>query len=190
VTAESPPAAGGSAVEAGEAAASRRARHSLRDMLISLAVLVVPVMVIMFLARSCTSAASPTIDASNFYARASKSFAVVEPHPLPVGWRTVSAVLLKGSHQRQILRVGFAGPDGAVAQVVEDSPLNPKMVKEELAGGLKNSLGIEEIQGQTWERYPGRGGQLAFVSRRAGVILVLTGSGSAESLRQLAGSFS
>jgi hypothetical protein len=157
-------------------------------MMISLGVLVLPVVAIMFIARSCTAAASPTIDASNYYAGASRSFAVVQPRPVPAGWRTVSAVLMKGVGSRRILRIGFSGPDGGVAQLVEGSSKYPTIVKEELAGGLRKPLGVTDIKGMTWERYPGRGGQLAFVSRRGGVIVVLSGSAPVEELERLAGS--
>jgi hypothetical protein len=169
-------------------AGSGRASHSLRDIAISLAVLVVPIVAIVLVARSCDTPTAPTIDASAQYRIAGESFAVVTPHPLPSGWRTVTA-LVEPTSDRKILRVGLTSPGGGAAQIVEASGLDVKLVPDELGKGKPTPLANPElIAGATWQLYEGRGGQHALVSVRPATIVVINGTASDDELRSLAAS--
>jgi len=94
-----------------------RSGRSPRDMALSLAVLLLPVLLLLGIYRLAFSGDAPIpVDAAQTFATARHSahYPVLEPVGLPARWTAINATFGGGT-----LRVGYVTPGGAGVQLVE-----------------------------------------------------------------------
>jgi len=163
--------------EAGPAAPVGRLRrpNPVRDMAISLGVLVVPLLVLMAFCRP-QAADIETVDASRTYraASAEAKYPVREPAGLPSGWRATSASVNRLAGGPITLRVSYITPSSKYIQVVQSDIPSETLIPQELGGG--KIQGRTEIGAVVWHRYAGRrGDETALVLLDPKVTVVVTG---------------
>jgi hypothetical protein len=166
----------------------RRGRFSVRDVALSLGVLIVPIFVVILGFQFLGADPITRVDPTEAYGRAESSggFAVLRAEGLPRGWYITAATsqLDKGD---TTLRVGLVAPSGKFARFAQSNRPVERMVADEL-GGTPRSTGAEELGGQVWLRYPGRGQEQALVSVRRDSVVVVTGTAEDAELQELAAS--
>ncbi len=173
------PATDGPATAADGAAEARRIRRP-RDMVLSLAVLLVPILLIIVVGRffygdTTTATVDPTL-ALQGAARAS-----MQPIPAPAapdGWKIVSAQYANG-----VLRIGYLDPADDGVQLVQGTALD--LVNAEL-GDDARPAGEVQAGGVTWSKWDARN-KISALSRTAGsTTILILGSASSDQLSDLA----
>jgi hypothetical protein len=167
----------------------RQTRHggTARDVLISLAVLLIPIALIVGLTRACTSI--NVIDPSGTIgqARSAGHFEVLVPQGLRDGWRAVRASYNE-SNGTGTLRVGYLTPDDGAVQVLETNE-DPQAVLPREFGNDAQPTGTVDINGTSWRSYRVRGGQERALAVTTGPRTTLVqGQASDAELRELAAS--
>jgi hypothetical protein len=166
----------------------RRGRFSVRDVALSLGVLIVPIFVVILGFQALGGDPIVRVDPAEAYSRAQSAggFAVLRAQGLPEGWEITAAdsQLDKGV---TTLRVGLVAPSGKFARFAQSNRPVEQMVADEL-GGTPRSVGAAELNGQMWLRYPSRGREQALVSARRDSVVVVTGTADDAELRDLAAS--
>jgi Protein of unknown function (DUF4245) len=159
-----------------------------RNMAISLAVLIVPLVV---LVAFCSPSADElaTIDPSGTYqaAKSEAKFGIRIPAGLPDGWRATNSSINRGDSGAVTLRVSYLTPAGKFAQLLQSDVASDQLLPEELGGGTIQ--GMTEVGGVTWQRYGGRRARetaLVLLEPESSVLVV--GDASIDELRALAAS--
>ncbi|MDQ1678357.1 MAG: hypothetical protein QOC93_3501 [Actinomycetota bacterium] len=181
--------AGPSAVPPGPSAAvRRRGRFSLRDIALSFGVLIVPILVVILGFNALGADSVTRVDPTDSYssAEASGGFTVLRSEGLGKDWHLTAADAPRTGGELT-LRIGLVAPSGRFARFAESGRPARQALAAEL-GGTPRSTGAEEINGQPWLRYPGRGEEQALVSVRKDVVVVVTGTADLAELRELAAS--
>jgi hypothetical protein len=166
----------------------RRARQSVRDMILSLTViLVIVALVFAFQARGGERVR--VIDPSGTYAgaRTAAHYPVRIPR-LPDGWRPTSASNQISEEGRLTMRVGFLTPRDQYAQLVESDQPRAVVLGRELSEGVRPT-GSVTVGGVPWDRLPARKpGDRAIARTTSGVTYLVYGSAGLDELRVLAAS--
>jgi hypothetical protein len=188
VSSQSAGAAAPHPVSAQPSAAARRGRFSVRDIALSFGVLVVPILVVIIGFTLLGAQPVTRVDASDAYssADAAGQFTVLRAEGLGQDWY-ITAADTRRTGNDVTLRVGLVAPSGGFARFAESAGPVERVLAGEL-GGTPRSTGAEEIDGQPWLRYPGRGAENALVSVRQNVVVVVTGTADVAELRELAAS--
>jgi hypothetical protein len=183
-----PSVAGSSPAGVPSDAARRRGRFSVRDIALSFGVLVVPILAVIIGFNLLGAQPVTRVDANDAYssAEAAGQFTVLRSEGLGKDWYTTAADTRRTGGDLT-LRVGLVAPSGRFARFAESGRPAAQVLAGEL-GGAPRSTGAEEIDGQPWLRYPGRGAEEALVSVRKDVVVVVTGTADAAELRELAAS--
>lgn len=170
--------------EPAETKGSRRPR----DMLLSMAVLLVPIGAILLLFQFLggdqevvTTDPGPAISEAR-----QAGLAVAAPRGLSDEWKPTSAVVRRDG-DATTLRIGYVTPSGGFAQVIETDAEPETALRQELDGGGRPT-GVERIGEARWQAYPGRGEERALVLMEPGRTILVIGNASAEELRTLAAS--
>jgi hypothetical protein len=170
-----------------DAAAARRFRP-VRDMTISLAVLLVPLLVLTAFCRPGDREV-PTVDPSGTYraAKAEARFPVREPAGLPADWRSTNAALNRADGGAITLRVSYlTSSDGFVQLVQSDIPADRLIPAELGAGKVQGSV---DVAGTAWQRYGARRpGETALVLLGPESTVLAVGDASLDDLRRLVAS--
>jgi hypothetical protein len=164
---------------AAHAAAARRIRRP-RDMVLSLAVLLVPILLIIAVGRflygdTTTATVSPQL-ALQGAARAS-----MQPIPAPAapdGWKIVSAQFQDG-----VLRIGYLDRSDKGVQLVQGTALD--LVNQEL-GDDARPAGEVTAAGETWSKWDARNGFSALTRKEGATTIVLQGPVPSAELATLA----
>ncbi len=167
--------------------AGRRARQSLRDMALSLAV-ILGIVAVVLLFQERGGRAVKAVDTAPVYAGARHvaAFPVRTPAGLPTGWRPTSARIERSDSGRVTLRVGFVTPAGRYAQLVEADLSRGQLLGQELAAGVR-PVGSVRVGATTWQRFPGaQAGDSAIVTTEKGVTFIVSGSAGLGELEMLA----
>jgi hypothetical protein len=194
-TATSPePAAVPAATEPGaEEAAPRLARgegRAPRDMLMSLAVLIVPIALLLLFYRFVLSGDAPvSIDPSATIqeAQQAKLFPIAVPQ-LGEDWHPSSATWTKQAGG-STLRIGYVDPGKDPVQLVESNVPPATLLPAELTDNAKPLSSFRAANG-VWRLYTGRPGEQALVLAEADRTIILVGKTDEKSLEQLATSLS
>jgi hypothetical protein len=167
-------------------AAARRGRFSVRDIALSFGVLIVPILVVVIGFNLLGAQPVTRVDATEAYssADAAGQFTVLRAEGLGKDWY-ITAADTRRTGRDLTLRVGLVAPSGGFARFAESGGPVEQVLAGEL-GGTPRSTGAEEIDGQPWLRYPGRGAEKALVSVRTNVVVVVTGTADVAELRELA----
>jgi hypothetical protein len=188
----SDPPAAGSPSPVRSPAQARLGRLSLRNMAISLGVLVVPVVVAVLISQAVgdqvvTTDPGPAISD----ARTKADYPLRVPGTLPEGWRVSSATTRIDSSsgdRATVLRIGYVAPSGGPVQLVESDEAADAVLAREIGTG-RAPTGALSVDGRAWQRYPGRfAGESALVLLDGAVTIVVTGRAPAAELEALASS--
>ena len=175
-----------------EVPVKKRGRETVRDMLLSLAVVLAVVVVIYVFTRPTGDEAVKVVDPASTIssAEAAADYDLVAPRDLADGWRTTSATFdtegeVEGATETE-LRLGYVTPSDEFALYVQSDAAYDDVLKEELRN--PEQTGTETIAGEEWERYLTRGDEIALVHRHPDSTLVVTGNAPLEELTELAAS--
>lgn len=160
-----------------EERANRRMRQTVRDMLLSMAV-VTGVVVLMVLPWNRGNPdpvhvidATPVVQG----ARSTESWQVLAPQGLPAGWRATSARISTASDGQDIVHLGYLTPATAYVGLEQSATKALTFVSESTVDGKQT--GTAEVGGRTWQRYEAPDGLHRSLARAAdGVTYVVTGT--------------
>jgi Protein of unknown function (DUF4245) len=166
-------------VEAAHSAAAKRIRRP-RDMALSLAVLLVPILLIIGVGRffygdATTATVSPEL-ALQGAARAS-----MRPIPAataPDGWKIVSAQFKDG-----VLRIGYLDRSEQGVQLVQGTALD--LIDQEL-GDDAQPAGELMAGGETWAKWNARSGLSALTRKEGATTIIVQGQAPSAELATLA----
>jgi len=155
-------------------------------MAISLAVLLLPILLIVLLFQYLgRDTEVVVVDPGPSIAEAERAgLPVATPEELSDDWKPTSAVVRRDDGAIT-LRIGYVTPSGGFAQVVQSDADAEPLLRRELGEG-KRPIGTERIRGQAWQRYPGRKGEAALVLLEPNRTILVLGSAPIEELRALA----
>ncbi|MEU3554193.1 DUF4245 domain-containing protein [Streptomyces fragilis] len=164
--------------------AGMKGKQSVRDMVLSLGLILLAAFVIyLFVPHDDTAPEPKRVDyrVELLTARRAAPYPVAAPEGLPGGW-TATSVRYKAEHARWHL--GFADPDGGYAALEQSTQKPSEFVESATQGASK--AGTARVAGRDWDRYEGDRYD-ALVLREQGVTTVVTGSADLEELTVLAG---
>jgi Protein of unknown function (DUF4245) len=164
---------------AAHAVAAKRIRRP-RDMVLSLAVLLAPILLLVLAGRflygdSTTATVDPQL-ALQGAARASMQ--PIPPSTAPADWKIVSARFKNG-----VLRIGYIDRSDHGVQLVQSQSAD--MVSTELGRDARR-LGEVSAAGQTWSQWAGRDGITALTRTEGPTTILLIGSVGVDELTRLA----
>jgi hypothetical protein len=150
--------------------APQRSGRTMRDMAISIAVLLVPLAIVVAIFRAQGGEDATVVDPGPAVeqAQAAKAFPVTVPK-LDGDWRTVSAVYRPGTGGAT-LRLGYLTPDGGALQVIESSEATDVLLIREL-GDQTRPTGVTGA----WNTYDVRNGEAAWVRKEQGRTVIIIG---------------
>ncbi|HEV2087739.1 MAG TPA: DUF4245 domain-containing protein [Cryptosporangiaceae bacterium] len=169
-------------VPAARPPAPGRRRGTVRDLAISLAVLVLPLLAVVALCQPRDPGSTP-VDPTGAYvgARAQAGFAVREPVGLD-GWAATDATFRRTPDGAATLRVGYLTPAGRYAQLVQSSVPADRLIPAELGAGRPR--GVATIRGVSWQRYSARQPEdRAYVLLEPAVSVILVGDATDDEMR-------
>jgi hypothetical protein len=158
-----------------------------RDMVLSLAVLLVPIALLVVFYRLVLSGDAPlTVDPGPAIqeARQVAAFTVLEPRGLPGGWH-VSTATFKRQADGVTLRIGYVDPGKDPVQLVESSVPTATLLPTELGADAK-ALGNVRTSAGVWRAYDTRPGEKALVLADGKRTVVVVGKTDVTTLQALA----
>jgi hypothetical protein len=174
-------------------AQAERAGRSTKDIVLSMAALLLPILVLVGGYKIFFGGDKPiAVDVSETYATArhANAFPVLEPQPVPHGWTANAATYTAPSPGAQVgaeLRVVYHTPDGGGVQLLEAGGSSDAVLQQELGTAVPGNL--ETIGGQQWRLYPSvRDGTPALVNVVDGRTTIVIGQTSTDDLREFAAS--
>lgn len=167
----------------------------MRDLLGSLAVLLVIVAAVVAVGRGCTfspggpsvdAGAAPTVDAARELAAAASTvdFPVRRPE-LPPDWRANSSSTGAVGGASVVVRIGWLAPHG-FAQLSQSGGAQSSVVAVETGRAEARPAGEVDVDGVRWTIYPGRREERAWSAQLGEVTVLITGSAGEEDFRVLA----
>ncbi|MGA8118193.1 MAG: DUF4245 domain-containing protein [Actinocatenispora sp.] len=153
----------------------RRDGGSWRNMIYSLAILLVPIVVALGVWQFLSSGHEvSTVDTrpAISQARQADRFPVSVPTGLSDGWRPTSAATTR-TGDTVTLRIGYVTPSGGFAQLVESNRDSAKLLADSVSPGSRPS-GSVRIDGRDWSRYTGEKNRdvLALLEQRRTVVVI------------------
>jgi hypothetical protein len=168
---------------------SKREGRSPRDMVLSLAVLVVPIALLLIFYRVVLSGDAPvTVDPMPKFqeAQLAKAFPVAVPAGLGDDWSVSSATFTRQSGGAT-LRIGYVDPHKSPVQLVESSVASSTLLPAELTAKAKPLTEFRAANG-VWRLYTGRPGEQALVLADASRTIIVVGRTDVSNLEHLASS--
>ncbi|WFE26770.1 DUF4245 domain-containing protein [Solwaraspora sp. WMMD791] len=165
-----------------------RSGRSPRDMALSLAVLLVPILLVFVGYQVFLGGDEPVeIDPGPAYeqARSAGEFPVLEPAGLGPDWHPVSAAYRPAGSEGPTLRVGYVTADGGALQLVQSSRPVPQLLVAELTSTAQPQ-GQVQIGAATWQWYAARPGERALVWLTPQRSVLLVGSATESEFTALA----
>lgn len=157
-----------------------------RDMIISLAVLLVPIGLIFVGWKFLSDGqdVSP-VDYGETVAEAKRAgLSVVEPEGLSSGWIPISHSL-DGHKGAMTLRIGYHTPDEAGLQLVQSDADTATVLDSSLGEGAKRT-GDKEIAGREWTVYATDDGHDGYVSTADGMTIAVVADAAEAELTEFA----
>lgn len=179
-----------------------RAGHGLRDMVLSMAALLLVIGVVLGITRGCSfspggpsvdQGAQPTVDAgAELRSAATRVGFPVRALTLPRGWRANAATVSPvgtGATATVAVRVGLITEAGRYLRLSQSDAPVPVLVVSEPSLDTDtppDQTGTQQAAGVAWTVYPGRPGEQTWVAKQQDVVFVISGSGTADEKRTLA----
>ena len=156
-------------------------------MVLSLAILIVPIALLLTFYRVVLSGDAPvTVDPSPTIqeARQAAAFPVAVPHGLGGDWRPASATFKKQANGAT-LRIGYVDPDKDPIQLVESSVPTATLLPAELTNQAEPLTNFHAANG-VWRLYNGRPGEQALILVEQNRTIIVVGTAGVENLQRLA----
>lgn len=169
----------------------KREGRSPRDMVLSLAVLLVPIALLLTFYRVVLDGDEPIqVDPGPAIqeARQAALFPVAVPNGLGDDWR-VSTATFRREAAGGTLRIGYVDPDDDAVQLVQSSVAPDALLPVELSEDAE-VVGTFRAATGVWRRYDARPGEQALVLAEPGRTIVVIGTTDRENLDTLASSLS
>ncbi|MDI3389809.1 DUF4245 domain-containing protein [Streptomyces sp. B-S-A8] len=166
--------------------AGMRGTKTLRDMVLSLAVIGAVVAVIyVFIPHdeSQNPVKAVSYDVELATAQRAATYPILAPEGLGKGWKATS-VRFDGAEQDH-WHLGFHGPDDQYIAIEQSTEKTPVFV-DDVTRGAEETARSERIDGATWTRYEGETYD-ALVRTEKGATTVVTGSATFAQLAEMAG---
>ncbi|GGL86913.1 DUF4245 domain-containing protein [Nakamurella endophytica] len=166
-----------------------RRNKTLRDMLLSMAVILVGVFVIAlfqggvsFAPGGVSGGSVPSADIGTGFANAQAvvGFPVVAPRNIPSGWQGNSFTTTPpggAGAAPAAVRAGWVTPSGAFVTLIESAGAPDAVQRAEL-GVAGSATGSIDAGGATWTVVPGRRSEMAWIRTTGGLTYLITGSAS------------
>lgn len=181
------PEAGGSAGTGTPRLAPKEARRP-RDMIISLAVLLIPIALLMGFYRVVLEGDRPvSTDPTSSIELASREFPVAQPAGLTEDqdWHVTSANFRR-ENGGATLRLGYVPPSDKAILMIQ-STVDPSMLVPAEVGEEGRRTGTFRTDQRTWLQYDGRPGETALIATEQTRTIVIIGDrGDTENLERLA----
>jgi hypothetical protein len=144
-------------------------------MVYSMLALLVPIALMLMLYRFLGGESPTVINAAPAFAdaRTRAAYQVLKPTPVPGGWWASTAQSGKDGGY-MVLRVGYAGPEGAFLQLTESDAPTADVVSQ-AAGANASAAEKVEVGGKPWQWYTGAKNSRALVLSEPGRTIVLAG---------------
>ena len=158
----------------------------MRDMALSMVVLLIPLALVVLLFRARGGEDAVVIDPAPTIAQAQQSgtFTVAVPTDLAEGWRTVSATFVEGA-DGATLRLGYLTPGGGAIQLIESSEaVDPLLIRE--LGDNVRPVATVDAGAVSWIHTRPRGSERAIVRKDAGRTMIVIGAAPLTDLQDLA----
>lgn len=168
---------------------SKREGRAPRDMVLSLAVLIVPIALLLLFYRFVLSGDAPvSIDPGPKIQEAQQAgaFPVAVPTGLGDDWSAATATFTRQSGGAT-LRIGYVGPRKAPVQLVESSVASSTLLPAELSTKAKALTNFHAPNG-VWRLYDGRPGEQALVLADQSRTIIVLGKTDVSTLERLASS--
>lgn len=177
---------GETSITSGAAAPARRSSRSMRELALSLVVVLLPIAVFVAANRFLGGDQPRVIDPGPIVADAKMvaGFPISEPSGLSAGWRPTAASFRQVEGGRT-LRIGYVTPSGAGVQFIQSSVPADQLVPAELSDAAVPE-GVAELGGRSWQWYRARPGERALVLREAQRTVVIVGDADAGELTEFA----
>ncbi len=155
----------------------RSLRTTVRDMVLSMLVIVGIVVVWNFLVPRPERVLQPTVDVANAASGAVErlGFAPAVPQGLPEGWRPTQAQVLVDARGVRTWSLRYDTPDGGYAGLKQAEGADDRWEQVQTAQGEES--GTRDVEGRTWVVRDGSRAR-SLVLRGAGVTTVVTTSGT------------
>ncbi len=172
-----------------------RLRTTVRDMLISLAVIAVPIAVVLVIEPSKSGDPVHVIDAASFQttvsaARQAEPFPVLAPSGLPATWRLTSAYYQPAGAGAADWHVGYLTPSGGYASLEQTAqPLAAFLSGQHSNAEPSTAVQIPGATPDVWQRYTGTtpsGLRTILYHADAEATVIVAGSAPLDELKQLA----
>lgn len=168
---------------------NRRLRQTARDMLLSLAVVLVVIAIpIVLLTRTSLDPVTEVEYQPQYEAAASQAgFSLLIPDPMPDGWRVTSArwEITNDSSPDPVWFIGIVTDRGEYLQIVQSATQRPEFIGRSIGDALPT--GSVDISGTAWQRYEQRDPiNRVLVNVTNGVTTIVSGTESWERLQQQA----
>ncbi|MDJ1134652.1 DUF4245 domain-containing protein [Streptomyces iconiensis] len=176
------------------AADKKRGAQAVRDMIISLAVIVLAAWVIyLFIPhddkKDPVKPVSYTVELNS--ARRAAPYPVAAPEGLSKNWRATSVRYAADSPKGSAWHLGFMTPDNEYATVEQTDKPRPQKFIEDVTQGAEKTAKTQRVGGDEWTRYEGEKYDAlvrTFKNGKKGTsVTVVTGTASFKQLGQLAG---
>lgn len=163
-----------------------RSIRSVRDMVVSLLVILLPVALFFGVYRFFDGGEPVVVDTQPAIAdaRAVGGFPVSEPSGLDPKWRPTTAKF-RTVEGGATLRIGYVTPEKAGVQLVQSSVPADQLLPAEL-GDTAAPQGTVEVNGRNWQRYTARPRERALVLLEPQRSIVIVGDASDQELSTLA----
>jgi hypothetical protein len=175
--------------------ANSRMKKTMRDMVISLGVIVIPITVAVFFISHQPATPVPTISGASFQtmltaARSAESFPVLAPVGLPASWHATSENYTMPGDAAADWHIGYQVPPSTYAEVEETTEPIGQFLTD--ASSDATDVANVQIDGVTWQEYTGTTPsalKILLVRTATGSLTELVaGSAPLSDLEQLAGS--
>ena len=168
--------------------ATMRGRQTVRDMVLSMAVIgLIAGFIYLFIphdpSQDPVKPVSYRVEVAT--ARRAAPYPVAAPEGLPDTWRATSVWYREHGDHGATWHLGFLGPDQEYA-AVEQSDGEAAPFIDDVTHGARPTGDTQRVNGERWTRYRGPKYD-ALVLRRPGVTTVVTGTASFARLAELAG---
>lgn len=173
------------------AADKQRGRQTARDMVLSLAVIVLAAGVIyLFIPhdedKNPVKTVSYRVELDT--ARRAAPYPVAAPAGLPEEWRATSVRYGADDPEGSVWHLGFLTPDDEYVALEQSDAKRPGTYIEDVTQGAEKTAKTVSAGGQEWQRYEGeKYDALVRTGGKAEATTVVTGTASAEQLARFAG---
>lgn len=175
---------------------SSRLRTTIRDMVLSMALIAVPILLVLWLMPSSTPKTPVTVVSSSQYqamlsaARGDLPFVALGPAGLPASWQLTSDDYEPAGATAADWHLGYDTPSGKYAEFEQVNETIPQYLSAQSSDATRS--GTVTVGGVGWLRYagttPGALKTLLFRQDGSSSIEVVAGSGTLAELETLAGS--